>query len=216
MTSTSDWYSYIWSGLSLTQDDLDNMRVKIESAVPPSGAPVVQDYDYVQFGDILDDPIGNNYEFTIAIWVNPSLLSATQSSHGTKNTFLSKNNNLELGVNENGLLQIYLNTNGGEAITEYGVINGIPLNQWTFISLRFSSGNVDTFIGEDWYYSALGANPEPFSAGTKLLDGGSFVIGMELDTLTYFTGDVDDLYVFSRALGNLELEDYKGAEILKK
>ncbi|KKN00087.1 hypothetical protein LCGC14_1141340, partial [marine sediment metagenome] len=210
MTSTSDWYSYIWSGLSLTQDDLDTMTVKIESAVPP----VVQDYDYVQFGDILDNPIGNNYEFTIAMWVNPSLLLSTQSSHGTKNTFLSKNNNLELGVSENGLLQIYLNTNGGEATAEYGVINGIPLNQWTFISLRFSSGNVDAFIGEDWYYSALGANPEPFSVGTKLLDGGSFVLGMELDTLTYFTGDIDDLYVFSRALGNLELEDYKGIEIL--
>ncbi|KKN19497.1 hypothetical protein LCGC14_0945060, partial [marine sediment metagenome] len=54
-----------------------------------------------------------------------------------QNVFLSKAGNLELGINESGFLQIYFKTSGVEAFAEYGVSGVIPLNQWTYIAVRY-------------------------------------------------------------------------------
>ncbi|KKM99168.1 hypothetical protein LCGC14_1150580, partial [marine sediment metagenome] len=214
MGSTPGWYTYTWSGLSLSQTDLDDMKIKFESIVPEAGSPIIEGYDYVDFGDILDDVLGNNYEFVVTGWVNPSLLGIIESNNAIKNVFLSKDGNLELGINENGYLQVYINANGVETTAEYGIPNAFPTDQWTFVAVRYTDGDVDVMIGEDWYYSAVGGIPEPWSGGGNLVNGGDFVVGAELSTFSCFTGKVDSISVFNRSLSNLEVEDHKGQGIL--
>ncbi|KKL46711.1 hypothetical protein LCGC14_2342830, partial [marine sediment metagenome] len=200
MGSTPEWYTYTWdvSGLGLSQTDLDGMKIKFDSVVPEK--PYF--YDYVQYGDILDYALGNHYEFVVTGQVNPSLLTTYESNNGVANVFISKEGNFELGITSDGYLQLYINTNGVETTVQYGTINAIPTNQWTFVAVRYIDGDVDVFIGADWYYSAVDGVLEPWDGGGTLVSGGDFVIGAELSTYSCFTGKLDEISVFNRGLPN--------------
>ena len=69
--------------------------------------------DYLDMGDILNNVFGSgSNEFTVAAWIFPKALTASQTNHNTRNCFLAKasdsiNDNLEIGVNTNGTLHLY-------------------------------------------------------------------------------------------------------------
>ncbi len=74
------WHTFTWTGLSATQTDLDNMKIKFESERPDpeQGAAIYSDFDYVQFGDVLDDALGDfNDEFVITGWLYPTIYPTT-------------------------------------------------------------------------------------------------------------------------------------------
>ncbi|KKN53508.1 hypothetical protein LCGC14_0601690, partial [marine sediment metagenome] len=202
--TTADWYTYTWTGLSYTQGQLDNMRVKFDSVIPNKG-PVesYEQFDYVQFGDILDNSLGGRYTFTITTWVNPSLFASNLSSNGIKNVFLSKDGSLELGISENGHLQVFMD-NGISTSAEYGIDNIIPLDTWTFVAFRYMNGDTDVMIGDIWYNLAIG-DLEPWIGGGLLANGGDFVIGAELTDYSCFNGVIDTVSVFNRSITDLEV-----------
>ncbi|KKL96515.1 hypothetical protein LCGC14_1843710, partial [marine sediment metagenome] len=199
-----NWYTYTWTSLSYTQGELDNMQVKFNSTVPDEG-PVEssEDFDFIQFGDILDNTLGSRYTFTITTWVNPSSFSTSVSSNEVKNVFLSKNGNLELGFNESGYLQVFID-NGISTSADYGTDGIIPIDTWTFIAVRYMDGDVDIMIGDIWYNQAIG-DPEPWINGGSLATGGDFVIGAELTDYSCFNGIIDTVSVFNRSITDLEV-----------
>ncbi|KKK78190.1 hypothetical protein LCGC14_2846050, partial [marine sediment metagenome] len=198
MGSTSVWNTYTWSGLSLSQTDLDGMQIKFTSVIPQKGAPIYSNFDNVQFGDILDFPLGiTNDKFMISAWVYPTAFTSNESNNGVKNTFFSKAGNLEIGINESGYITVYINSNGVEATAAYGISGAIPLNSWSRVVLVYDQSNVDVLIGSTWYYSAVGAVAEPFAGGGNLVNGGDFTIGGELTKYSSFTGLLDEIAVYN-------------------
>ncbi|KKK53629.1 hypothetical protein LCGC14_3092870, partial [marine sediment metagenome] len=193
-------YTYTWSGLSLTQTDLDNMKIKFESEPPPGGE--IKDYDYVDFGDstFLDDALGISVsEFGLSAWIYPTSLTSYQSSNGIKNVFISKSGNIEIGISQTGFLQLWLNTTNVETYAEYGFPGAVALNSWQYISVRYneSGNNVDVLIGDIWCREAIGATQEPWSGGGALIEGGNFTVGAELTSYSGFVGKLDDISVFN-------------------
>ena len=209
-----EWYSYTWSVPDLSQANLDGMKIEFKSEKPTEGGtPTYEDFDYVRYGDVLDESLGlssSNDEFTITAWVNPASLSSNISDNGVKNVFFSKEGNVELGISESGYLMVYFNTeNGPDTIAEYGAGN-IPNADWTFIAVRYFDGgnNVDVFINDAWYANSTGI-PEPWEGGGKLDDGGNLVIGCELLNYTCFTGELDEISVFNASISNAEVLEHK-------
>ncbi|MFW9969342.1 MAG: hypothetical protein ACFFDF_04015, partial [Candidatus Odinarchaeota archaeon] len=203
MSSTSQWYTYMWSGLSASQTDLQNMEIKFESVDPPTGPPTYENFDYVDFGDVLDYPLGSTSDqFMISTWVYPTSFATNQSSNGVPNCFISKDGNLELGINPNGSLSVYLNTNSIERTAAYGNSGSIPLNEWSRIIVIFNQSCVDVYLKDTWFYGALGSSQEPWASGGNLMDGGIFTIGCELTDYSCFTGKLDEIGVYNESVLN--------------
>ncbi|KKN31414.1 hypothetical protein LCGC14_0824170, partial [marine sediment metagenome] len=197
MGSTSGWNTYLWSGLNLDQTDLDGMQIRFTSVIPPEGTPIYSNFDFVQFGNILNFPLGStNDQFMISAWVYPTAFTSNESNNGVKNTFVSKNGNLEIGINESGYITIYIKSNGVETTAFYGASGAVPLNDWSRIILVYDQSNVDVFIGSTWYYSAIGV-AEPWTGGGSLVSGGDFVVGGELTNYSSFSGLLDEVGVYN-------------------
>jgi hypothetical protein len=215
MESGEGWYTYSWSGLNLPQADLDGMKIKFGSEQPTAGGIIQENFDYVQFGDVLDDTLGSsNDEFVITGWLYPTNLASNQSSNGIKNVFFAKDGNIEIGVNESGFLQLYLNTNSIEATGTYGFANAISLNQWSYIAIRYNQSDVDVLIGEIWCREALGGTLEPWDGGGTLQTGGSLTIGAETASFASFTGILDEISVFNASLTDSQVETHMGNPIV--
>jgi len=172
-----------------------------------------EDFDYVNWGDILDNDLDGN--FTITSWINPSVFNPHQSANGVKNVFFSKGGSIELGVNESGYLDVSLNTDSMEASGQYGTNGAIPIGQWIFICLRFTEGNVDVMIEEQWYYSAIGMDPEPWSGSIGLINGNDLTIGAETNTFSCFTGILDSIRIYNTSLTNIEVEELQFGGLLE-
>ncbi|KKN47284.1 hypothetical protein LCGC14_0664470, partial [marine sediment metagenome] len=168
------------------------------------------DYDLVQYGDIMDDNLGINTEFVVTAWVYPTFFSSTQNPNGIKNLFFSKAGNFELGINESGVLQVYMNTFYNETTATYGVLGSIGLGKWTYIAVRYNDSNVDVLIGTSWYYNATGPDTEPWNGGGNLASGGKFSIGGAEDIESCFTGAIDEVSVFNKSITNFEIEVHHG------
>ena len=122
--------------------------------------PTYENFDFVQYADILDHILGSsNNETVITSWIFPTALTSNISDRGVNNVFISKDGNLELGISEDGHLQVYIKTTGAETTAEYGTFGGIALDQWTYIAVRYDKGDVDVLIGDTWYTSAIGGMP---------------------------------------------------------
>ena len=207
MLSGQHWYDFIWPGLSslaLSQAELDGMRVIFTSEQPSSsgGPPTYENFDYVQFGDILDDSFGD--EFVITAWIKPSSLAPNVSDNGVKNMFLSKEGTFELGINESGYLQVYLN-DGTSTMAEYGSATkpNIQVGESTFIAVKYQYGEVTVLIGDDWYNKTI----EPWSG--SIATGGNFTVGCELTSYSCFAGEVDDVAVFNVSISDVEILNHK-------
>ncbi|KKL22806.1 hypothetical protein LCGC14_2431720, partial [marine sediment metagenome] len=111
-------------------------------------------------------------------------------------------------------LQIYLNTISVETNATYGNSGSISLNSWQFIAIRYNDSNVDVMINDLWIYNATGAIPEPWNGGGNLVNGGDFTTGAETTDYSCFSGSIEQLSVFNKSIGNLEIEDHKGMPML--
>ncbi|KKK72009.1 hypothetical protein LCGC14_2908200, partial [marine sediment metagenome] len=208
-----NWYTYTWTGLSYTQGDLDNMQIEFKSIRPDSipGVPTYENFDYLQYGDILDLAIGStNNQFVVTGWVNPTLLTSSLSANSIHNVFISKEGNLEIGIDQTGKLEVYLNPSPASATGVYGNTTVfVPTDQWTYIAVRYDQGDVDVLIGETWFYKTS-TDTEPWFGGGSMNSGNDFTIGAELTDYTCFNGKLDEISVFNYTLSDTEIELHGG------
>ena len=146
--------------------------------------------------------------FTVTAWVKPTYLNPdNHSNHGTYNTFLAKasdnyNDTIELGINPNGGLHVYIDTGGGDATSpDYRDFGFIPLNQWTFVAVVFNNGKVNVFINDSKYTATW---PDNYIADNCNLS--PFTIGTTRHVINYFTGYVDEVKVFKGVLSDKDIE----------
>ncbi|KKM12631.1 hypothetical protein LCGC14_1719880, partial [marine sediment metagenome] len=213
MGTTPSLNTYSWSGLDLSQSDLDVMTILFESEPPQLVQQTYENFDYVDFDDILDNALGtSDSEFMITAWVYPTQFTSNISINGVKNVFFSKTGIIELGVNETGFLQVHILTDNINATAEYGFPGAVTLNSWNYIAVRYNiSGNdVDVLVGDVWCREAIGATPEPWTSGGTLKEGGKLIIGAEISTYSSFTGRLDDISIFNKTLSDLEVESHSG------
>lgn len=153
--------------------------------------------DYISMGDTFNDIFGStNDKFTITGWIKPTSFSVATSNHGTSNTIFAKasdsnNDNLEIGVNSNGSLHVYI-----DAATDFSgnIGTGITLNNWHFISISYD-GSILTAIIDGVAY--INATP---SGNFANANGSPFTIGTTLHSDTSFTGLIDEVKIFNLAL----------------
>ncbi|MFX1391923.1 MAG: LamG-like jellyroll fold domain-containing protein, partial [Promethearchaeota archaeon] len=177
---------------------------------------LIENFDYVDFNDVFDNVLGNsNNEFIISGWIYPRLYKSNISDNGVKNCFFSKNNNIEIGINESGYLVLYLKTNTIDTTAYYGSIGAIPLNKWTYFAVRYNNSDIDVLIDDFWYTSALGSTNEPWIGSTSISNGGIITIGAEINSYSCFTGRIDDISIFNSSISNLEIESHAGGPILE-
>ncbi|KKM90173.1 hypothetical protein LCGC14_1241290, partial [marine sediment metagenome] len=217
MGTTPAWKTYTWSELSLSQSDLDGITILFESEPPQTSQPTYENFDYVDFGDILDSTLGtSDTEFLITAWIYPTQFTSNTSINGVKNVFFSKAGIIELGVNETGFLQVHILTNNKNITAEYGFPGAITLNSWNFVAVRYnnSGSDVDILINDVWCREPIGGTAEPWNGGSILKEGGKIIIGAEISTYSCFTGKLDDISVFNATLTDLEIESHRGGPFL--
>ena len=185
-----------FNGTDTSEFTLDINQLRIEYNVTIYGDPNYKYYDYILFGDILDQFLVN--EFIISLWLYPTSLSSNQSLNGIKNTFFSKNTSIEIGIDENNKIMLYINTSTVETSAIYGVSGSVPLDDWTRIIVFYNNSDVDVNIGGILYYNADSGPAEPWQGGGNLINGGNLTIGAELGNYSAFTGKIDQIKVYNQ------------------
>jgi prepilin-type N-terminal cleavage/methylation domain-containing protein len=166
--------------------------------------------DYVSMGDVLNNVFGpGSNTFTVAAWINPSNLSAASTNHGTRNCFIAKasdpaNDNLEIGVNVNGTLHVYIDSSGQDRFADFGTPGDIAVNRWSFVAVTYNNGSVSIALNANKYTDA-----STWSGGGNLDNaaGSPFTIGSSQHIDNYFSGKIDEVYVFNDALTDTEVDD---------
>ncbi len=177
---------------------------------------IADESGHIDFGDTLNDVFGSSHnEFVITAWVKPTSYSSRLSNHGTSNCFISKSSssgidNLEVGITEDGKLQLFLATDEIDTYGDYGVVNSIPINEWTFVAIIYDNNDVDVLIGDEWYNDSIG-EAEPWQGALSIdsAEGSRFAVGATKDSNVFFTGTIDEVSVFREALSHQEVESYK-------
>jgi len=173
--------------------------------------------NYINAGDVLNDVFGtSSKEFTITLWLKPVKLTTNSTNHKTKNTFIAKasddyNDNLEIGVNPDGSIHLYLDTKKRDKYADIG--SGVDINKWHFIAVRYKEGTVDVFIDDKKYTDTT------TWAGASYLDkaeGSLFTIGASLHVDNFFTGYIDEVKVFPKAILDKRIEEIYNNEKNKK
>jgi len=165
-----------------------------------------QNFTRVEFGDVLDDALGDSRdEFVIIAWVYPLI----------ENIFFTKQGIIELGIDAEGRLQAYLNAQNKEATGIYGAQGSIPLNAWTYVAVRYNKSDVDVYIGDEWYRETIGSIAEPWSGGGNLKEGGNLTIGSNMISGIIFNGSIDEVSVFNGSISDIAVEEHAGPEIIK-
>ncbi len=164
--------------------------------------------NYIEVEDGLDDVLGlGNNSFTITAWIKPEDLTNDKTNHRTKNTFIakasdSKNDNLEIGVNPDGSLHLYLDTKNKDKFANFG--SGISVDSWHFVAINYRNGSVTVYIDDNVY-----KNSTTWSGATEIdnADGSPFTIGASLHGNNYFQGNIDEVKLFDRALSSDEIDN---------
>ncbi|MFX1267348.1 MAG: LamG domain-containing protein [Promethearchaeota archaeon] len=172
--------------------------------------------DFVSYASGLQD-VGDPFddlsnEFTACAWINPSLLSGGATNHQTENVFLAKasdpyNDNFEIGINNEGNIHVYLDTETDDRYADFGPAGKITTTGgWYFVAVRYRNGLVEVFIQDTWY-------PDSTTwAGAMDIDqaeGSPFTIGASEHINQYFKGVIDEVAVYNTFLTDQEVEDYK-------
>ncbi|GAH89486.1 unnamed protein product, partial [marine sediment metagenome] len=194
-------------------------------AIAPSvGGPMYEDFDYVDFGPELNDVFGTvNTEnsFVVTAWVNPTALSSTQGNYGVSNTFIAKADDaeaiFEIGVTQDGLLQLFLATDTTSTTANYGFTGSLVSDVWSYVAIRYNETDVDVLIDDVLYTSAASGPAEPWSGSTSIINAPNtnFTIGNTINSYIGFNGKVDEVAVFNRSISDSEIEDHKNGYILK-
>ncbi|UJP64905.1 LamG-like jellyroll fold domain-containing protein [Mongoliitalea daihaiensis] len=133
---------------------------------------------------------------TITAWVNPSVVG--------RSTIISKSdgNGFELWLDHNGFIEFRLNrgTSGGAYRLLSNFNYAQSTNRWFHVTATFDGNTSKIFINgiED-----VTRTYDSFTIGTK---SGDLVIGA-LGTIQRFTGKMDDLRLYDRALDISEIQD---------
>ena len=171
--------------------------------------------DFVSYADGLEGtggPLdGTSTEFTLCAWINPSSLSGGATNHQTENVIAAKasdaiNDNFEIGVNNEGNIHVYLDTESRDTQTDFGIAGTITTTGgWYFIAFRYDSGTAEVRINNQWYSSTT------WSGATDLdeANGSPFTIGASEHIEQYFKGVIDEFAVYNKYLSDSEVEDFK-------
>jgi prepilin-type N-terminal cleavage/methylation domain-containing protein len=159
--------------------------------------------DYLDMGDILNNVFGSSSNsFSVAAWIRPASLSSSQTNHNTRNCFAAKasdsiNDNFEIGVNTNGTIHVYIDTAGQDKVADFGVAGSVAVNVWSFVVVTYDNGSVAVTINDNRY-----ENTSTWSGGGNIDNaaGSLFTIGSSQHIDNYFTGKIDEVMVYSKAL----------------
>ena len=148
--------------------------------------------DYI---NISDDPLLDlTGSFTIAAWIKIDSIP----SSGLK-TILSKDENYEFHVNSSGQINWWWQTVTPSNTRQFNSTGTITPGQWTHVAIRYQSGNQTIFLngapsGSASYTGTPRTNNDPLQIGADQNSSGR-----------YFNGDIDEVRIFSVALGNAQI-----------
>lgn len=153
-----------------------------------------QQNQYVEVAD--HDLFDMNGSFTISAWVRP----VSYPSSGL-HTILSKDTNYEFHINSQGkVFWWWEDEDGQKSITSK---NSLPLNQWSFITVRYNQNNevARLFIdasseGKLEDVEDIVTNNDPLQIGQDQNYSGRA-----------FDGFIDEIQLFEKALSKSEIED---------
>ena len=160
-------------------------------------------------GDPLD---GASTEFTFCAWINPSSLSGGATNHQTENVIAAKasdpiNDNFEIGVNNEGNIHVYLDTESRDTQADFGIAGTITTSGgWYFIAFRYDSGTAEVKINNLPWISSSAWNG---ASDLDEADGSPFTIGASEHINQYFKGIIDEVAVYNKWLSDDEVEDFK-------
>ncbi len=173
--------------------------------------------NYLDAGDSFNDILGTeSNQFTITAWINPAQLTDARTNHYTKNTFIAKasdrrNDNLEIGVNPDGSLHLYLDTRGRDRSANIG--GGISTNSWHFVAVSYQDGVVRVNIdGQSYINDTTWANGGYIDQAV----GSPFTIGASLHVDNFFTGKIDEVKIYKNALTQDQVQEIYTAEAAGK
>ncbi len=156
--------------------------------------------NYIDAGDSFNEIFGStNNQFTISAWIKPKSLSDKKTNHNTKNTFIAKasdpkNDNLEIGVNPDGSLHLYLDTKRKDSYADIG--GGITMDKWHFVAVSYDGDKVIVNIDGKSYEDLV-----TWKNGTQLdqANGSPFTIGASLHVDNFFNGLIDEVKIYDVA-----------------
>ena len=166
-------------------------------------------HDYVDGGDILNNVFGTGSSaFTVTAWIKPHLLGSAATNHGTRNTFIAKasdpfNDNLELGITQDGKLHVYIDTVGKDTQADIG--GGITVGAWHFVAVTYDNGVVRVNI------DGVESSSSAWNGGGQLDNaaGSPFTVASSQHYDNYFTGNVDEVKVYAQPLSGAQVEQIR-------
>jgi len=181
--------------------------------------------DFVSYASGLEDvgdPLNDfSTEFTLCAWINPSLLSGGATNHQTENVIAAKasdpyNDNFEIGVNNEGNIHVYLDTESRDTFADFSPAGTITTTGgWYFVVFRYQQGVAEVRIvqinnpsnpNNDIWWSMPNWN------GANDIDqavNSPFTIGASEHIDQYFKGKIDEVAVYNKYLSDQEVEDFK-------
>lgn len=161
--------------------------------------------DYINFGDLANYQFGSN-SFTIALWIYAGMDQSGQGIPIGKRGFTGGDKAYMFGWGSNGpgtttgeLMLYYRDDNGAVGYSDFQtmIIGG---NLWKHITMVFDR-NTD---GLYFYVDGLIQNIRDISGLSTFnatgSTGGELMAGRSSEGSQYYSGGVDDIYVFRRAL----------------
>jgi hypothetical protein len=181
--------------------------------------------DFVSYANGLEstgDPLnGLSNEFTVCFWINPDDLSGGATNHQTENVVAAKasdsyNDNFELGVNNEGNIHVYLDTESRDTFADFAPAGTITTTGgWYFVAFRYQQGVAEVRIVQINNPSNPNNNiwwSMPNWNGANDLDeanGSPFTIGASEHIDQFFKGAIDEFAVYNIYLSDQEVEDFK-------
>lgn len=160
------------------------------------------------------NPAGTN--LTLSAWIKPATIVVPTPSNGyAVNIIAEKWNQYSFSIYNTGLYlgfygNYYLNQSTGGLIGYYG---GVLPGQWQHVAVSCTSNGLSFYINGE----LVGYNPVPFAIPTPNPNPSPLYIGNNGPGDRGFVGQIDELAIWSRALGAHEIEELyrRGANRVK-
>ncbi len=148
--------------------------------------------------------------FTVGFWFRRKEHLNSDSNHGTSNIMFSQgsdsaNDNLEIGTDGKNV-EVYMDTESGGGTDSWN--GGITENRWYHLAFSYDSSRKR----EAWLY-LNGKTIKKWSMGGPLRSAGAPVtIGNTFHQEAPFSGWMDEVFVYDRALNAEEINELKGIQ----